>query len=200
MKIIRTLLVALTLLLSAQVSTAQFKIGPKVGLTVSELHFNSDVFDETNRAGFTAGLMTEFTIPVVGIGFDASLLYSRRNAQWLEKQGASLKDGRDYISIPINLKWKFKLPIIKPFVTTGPDFAFLTSRRAINEAYRNRKFDTSWNVGFGAEILGHLQIAANYGFGINKALNAVGLAESPSENTRIEAKNRVWTITAAYLF
>ena len=200
MKIIRTLLVALTLLLSAQVSTAQFKIGPKVGLTVSELHFNSDVFDETNRAGFTAGLMTEFTIPVVGIGFDASLLYSRRNAQWLEKQGASLKDGRDYISIPINLKWKFKLPIIKPFVTTGPDFTFLTSRRAINEAYRNRKFDTSWNVGFGAEILGHLQIAANYGFGINKALNAVGLAESPSENTRIEAKNRVWTITAAYLF
>lgn len=197
MRILKTLIAAVLLVFAAQTVNAQFRIGPRAGITVSELHFNSSVFDNSNRAGFTAGLMTEFTVPVIGIGFDASIMYSRRNADWMEAQGLSQSDGRDYISIPVNLKWKFKLPLIRPFVTTGPDFAFLTSRRAISEAYRNRKVDTSWNFGFGAEILGHLQIGASYGIGLNKALEKVGITNDYKD---IDAKNRVWTITAAYLF
>lgn len=195
---IRNVIAALILLIGiGQSAQAQFKIGPRAGITVSELHFNNSVFDASNRAGFTAGLMTEFTVPVVGIGFDASLMYSRRSAKWMNSQGMSTTENRDYFSIPLNLKWKFKLPLVKPFITTGPEFAFLTSRRAIHDAWRNKKADTSWNVGFGAEILGHLQIGANYGIGLNKALKSVGIT---NEYKDIKAKNRVWTITAAYLF
>lgn len=197
MKNLKAILAALLLIVAAQSASAQFKIGPRLGINVSELHFNSSVFDSSNRAGFTGGLMAEFTVPVVGIGFDASLMYSRRNAEWMASQGVKTTATRDYFNIPVNLKWKLSLPLVKPFLTTGPDFAFLTSRSAINEAYRNHKVNTSWSFGLGAEILGHLQIGASYGIGLNKALERIGAIDGYQE---IEAKNRVWTITAAYLF
>ena len=52
-------------------------------------------------------------------------------------------------------------------------------------------------LGAGVEILGHLQLAAAYGIGLNSALQKTGVADNA---TKVEAKNRVWTLTAAYLF
>jgi len=185
-------------------AAAQFKFGPKVGAAVNSLHFSRDVFDSDNRTGFTGGLMCEFTVPVVGIGLDASLMYVRRSvdADYTPATGGpqatqTTTIGRDYITIPVNLKWKFNIPVVKPFLTTGPEFSFLTSRKAIKDAWRNKSVDYSWNVGAGVELLGHLQVAASYGFGLNKALRSAGLADNA---VSVDAKNRFWTITAAYLF
>ncbi len=44
--------IALMVMLPAM---AQFKIGPRLGVDVNSLHFNKDVFQEDNRAGFTGG-------------------------------------------------------------------------------------------------------------------------------------------------
>ena len=63
---------------------SQFRIGPRVGVAVNDLHFNKSVFDGDNRAGFTAGVMTEFTVPVIGLGFDLSAMYVRRSAKWMD--------------------------------------------------------------------------------------------------------------------
>ena len=177
-------------------ASAQFKIGPKLGATVSSLKFDRSVFDSDNRAGFTGGLMCEFTVPVVGVGFDLSAMYVRRSTRWMESNNV-VSDSRDYFTIPVNLKWKMRLPLVKPFLTTGPEFAFLTSGRSVGEAWRNKKIDYSWNFGAGVEILGHLQLAAAYGIGLNSALQKTGVADNA---TKVEAKNRVWTLTAAYLF
>lgn len=178
---------------------AQFRIGPKAGVTVNSLHFNNEVFDNSNRAGFTGGLMTEFTVPVVGIGFDLSFMYVRRNASWMEQNNV-LRDNRDYFEIPLNLKWKLGLPIVNriitPYLTTGPSISFLTSRKAFHEMYRNKKYDSAWNFGFGAELFHHVQIGATYGIGISKAVKALG----GGSGVNIKGKNRYWTITAAYLF
>ena len=77
MKAIKILFVALVMMVGASSvpAQAQFKIGPRVGLTVNDLHFNKDVVDSDNQTGWTAGLTTEFTIPVVGLGFDLSAMY-----------------------------------------------------------------------------------------------------------------------------
>ncbi len=178
---------------------AQFRFGPKLGVTVSELHFNSSTFDSNNRAGFTAGAMMEFTVPVAGWGFDASVMYVRRNSRWMTENGVS-KDNRDYIDIPLNFKWKINIPlinsIVRPYLATGPSFSILTSRRSAEEAYRNRKFDTAWNFGFGAELFKKAQVGASYGLGLTKALKTVGATGT----SNINGRNRYWTITAAYLF
>lgn len=180
-------------------TSAQFRIGPRVGLNINQLHFNDKAFDSDNRAGFNAGVMAEFTVPVLGIGADISAMYVRRGAKWMEDNEIQ-RGGRDYIEIPVNLKWRISIPavnkIVRPYLTTGPSFAFLTSSRAVNEALYSSKYDTSWNFGFGIEFLQRLQVGASYGIGMTKALKSTGVTESAG----IEGRNRYWTVTAAYLF
>lgn len=205
MKKILTLAVVIVMALGVAIpAQAQIKFGPRIGMTVNKLHFNQDVFQSDNRTGFTGGLELEAMIPAVGIGLDLSVMYVRRNGQFmseLDKGNSVTNYHADYFDIPIYLKWKFGLPIvgsiIKPFLFTGPDFAFLTSRKAINEAWKQKKVDTSWNVGLGVELFKHLQVAASYGIGMSKAASATGLVHQGSD---IEGKNRYWTVTAAYLF
>lgn len=198
MKSVKLILVALVVAfgLSSVPANAQFRIGPKVGLNVSKLSTGSELVHSDNRAGFTAGVMTEFTVPVIGIGFDLSAMYVRRNDsfKFSDKNGVE-KYHRDYIDIPLNLKWKLNIPIInhvfRPFLTTGPSFAFLTSKKSFDD-FRNKKCDVAWNFGFGAELVKHLQFAASYGLGLNKVTG--------NQAYKIEGKNRYWTVTAAYLF
>ncbi|MDE6832360.1 MAG: PorT family protein [Muribaculaceae bacterium] len=170
---------------------AQFKWGVKAGVAVNSLKLNTDAFNSDNRAGFTGGLMAEFTVPIINVGFDASVLYANRSME-VDNE----KFNRSYIDIPGNFKYKICLPIVgkfvAPFVTTGPDFSFLVSKKTMKDAVSNHKFDVAWTVGAGVEIVSHVQIAASYGFGLKSA--------SSAENHLYKGKNRCWTITAAYLF
>ncbi len=184
---------------SAVSASAQLRFGLKAGAAINSLHFNESTFSADNRAGFTGGAMLEFTAPVVGIGMDLSLMYVRRNAEFMQ-QNEIHRDNRDYIDIPLNLKWKMNIPmvnkIVRPMLFTGPTFSFLTSRRSAEEAWRNRQFDTAWNFGFGAELFSHIQVAASYSVGLTKTLKGIGVTGT----SNIEGHNRYWTVTAAYLF
>ncbi len=206
----RLLLVAVMALGCVATASAQFKIGPRVGFNVNDLHFNSTVLDANNRTGFTGGLQCEFTVPLIGLGFDLSVMYVHRyntlsssdnNKQYYTDLNNDNFKKKDYIEIPLNLKYKLSLPlvskIVKPYLATGPSFAFLTSRKAISDAYKNSKVDYSWNFGFGLELFNHLQVGASYGLGLNNTLKVLKVVDNPE---KIECKNRAWTITAAYLF
>ena len=179
MKNFRRFLFSAVAIIAMSISAAaQFSIGPRVGINVNSMHFDSDLFKSENRAGFTGGLQAEFMIPMVGFGFDASVMYVHRvNNATIDTNGTAtapqIKD-KDYIEIPVNLKYKIGLPvigkIITPYVFTGPSFAFLTSRKAINEAWKNKSTSVAWNFGFGVQLLGHLQVGASYGIGMTKHL------------------------------
>ena len=96
MKSIKILLVIIAALMGTSAAQAGglFKFGPKVGLTVNALHFNNDLFDSSNKTGWTAGLMTEFRVPVIGVGADLSLMYVRRNSEFMVENNIG-KDNRD---------------------------------------------------------------------------------------------------------
>ncbi len=188
-------------LVAAVPAQAQFHFGIKAGLDVDRLSINSKLFDSDNRAGFTGGVMIEFTAPIINLGFDLSAMYVRRNSQFMVANNI-VKNDRDYFEIPLNLKYKLEVPaiarVITPFVTTGPSVAFLTSRKHIEKAYKNNEIDVAWNFGFGVELFRKVQLAASYGLGLTKALeNVPGISISGAD---IEGKNRYWTVTAAYLF
>ena len=188
-------------LVAAVPAQAQFHFGIKAGLDVDRLSINSKLFDSDNRAGFTGGVMIEFTAPIINLGFDLSAMYVRRNSQFMVANNI-VKNDRDYFEIPLNLKYKLEVPaiarVITPFVTTGPSVAFLTSRKHLEKAYKNNEIDVAWNFGFGVELFRKVQLAASYGLGLTKALeNVPGISISGAD---IEGKNRYWTVTAAYLF
>lgn len=212
MKTLRIFLAALLLLTGLTASAGDiFKFGPRVGMEVNSMRLNTSVFDNENRAGFTGGLMMEATVPVVNIAFDLSVMYVHRVNQ-NQYTGATDPDfsalissdnyrKRDYIEIPLNLKWKIGLPvvgkIVTPYIFTGPSFAVLASKREISNAYKNKAFDVAWNFGLGVQLINHLQIGASYGLGMTKTIAAI----SPiNAGTKIEGKNNYWTVTAAWLF
>ena len=74
---------AIVSIAAAVPASAQLKFGLKVGTAVNSLKFQSDNWEETfstdNRAGFTGGAMLEFTAPMLGVGFDASVMYMHRS-------------------------------------------------------------------------------------------------------------------------
>lgn len=201
-KIYKLFLVAVILVATSISANAQFHFGLKAGVALNSLNFSNlqDVANtftnKENRAAFTGGVMAEFEVPVIGLCFDASVLYVRRISDIPGQDNAVLKNNRDYIDIPVNLKYKIGLPIIskflRPYVLTGPDFGILVSKKAIENAYKNKAFDFAWNFGAGIELLSHVQIQASYGLGLS---NVIGNSDS-----KIEGKNRYWTVTAAYLF
>lgn len=205
MKKMRHILLALAMVLCVSVpaSAKLFSIGPRLGVAVNDLKFSSDVFDGENRAGFTGGVQLEVTAPL-GIGFDASVMYVRRDARFFTETANGESDvtnmSKDWIEIPINFKYKIGLPvvgkIVTPYLFTGPSFSFLTSSRAISEAWKSNKFDVSWNIGAGVQLFSHLQVGASYGFGMTKLAKYVVDAQGGNVN----GKNRYWTITAAWLF
>lgn len=198
MKRFVTIITIITLtIIATDSASAQFRFGVKGGITINELKWDKDIISSDNRAGFTGGLMIEIGLPVVGLGIDGSVLYTHRENE-LILEGEKLK--RDYIDFPINVKYKLQLPVINkifaPFVTTGPDFALLLSDSDKGD-YKSRKWNTSWNVGFGAELFKKLQIHANYGIGISKAFEYIN---KEVDSKTVEGKDKYWTITAAYLF
>ena len=199
----RTLLVAVAvMIMSVSASAGGFKWGVKAGMALNNIHFSEDILndltDKENQAGFTGGLMVEFTVPVINLGFDASVMYVHRNSL---EDGAGNKLNRDYIEIPVNLKYKLSLPavgnVVTPFIVAGPSFAFKTGKSEIEDFVKSQKCDIALNVGVGIELFSHLQVSGSYGFGITKALEFTGTNINAAG---IEGKNKYWTIAAAYLF
>ena len=192
-----------------QAQAQGFKFGVKAGVAINELKFNKDAFHSDNRAGFTGGVMGQFTMPIIGVGADLSVLYVRRSTTaYVDApvgtaavaSATATKLNRDYIDIPLNFKWCINVPavgrIITPFITTGPDFSFLLSKQNAENAWNQKKFDFAWNVGFGLQLFNKVQLAASYGIGITKSASG----ENALFDTGINGKNRFWTVTAAYLF
>ena len=156
--------------------------------------------------------MVEFTVPIIGLTFDAGLMYARMNNAadvtiTTDKAGIVIPVennvyGKNFLEIPINLKYKFTIPVLgsifRPYIFTGPNFAFRLDK-AYEDKLANLKSRTcqvAWNVGLGFELVKHLQIGASYGFGINNIVDKV----SDINTVDIKAKNNYWTVSAAYLF
>ena len=184
---------------------AQFRFGVRAGLNVNSLHFNKEIFDENNRAGFTGGVMAEFTVPIIGVGADLGVMYVRRNSQFMQTLADKTTEvqnlNSDYIEIPLNIKYKIGIPaissILKPYIFTGPSFAFLTSKKHIENFVHDKTCDIAWNFGLGLQFFNHLQVSASYGIGLNKTVEFIGVTNATAP---IEGKNNYWTITAAWLF
>ena len=122
-KIVGFLMVAL-LALMALPANAQLKFGIKGGVNISPVHFNSDVLIADNVTGFLVGPMIETTLPLVGVGSDAAVLYSQKGLETTSVGGVKTSMKTDYIDVPVNLKWKFGLPIVKAYLAAGPYIGF----------------------------------------------------------------------------
>lgn len=192
-KLLSTLMVIACLALAIP-AQAQIKFGVKAGLNVSKLHLSKETLSSDNRAGFFVGPTAEFTLPLLGLGIDGSVLYNQFGVD--SEEGTSTKKS---IEIPINLKWTVGFSsLVGAYVAVGPQFGFNVGDRWFDEVCEFKKNTTSFNVGAGLKLLGHLQVGANYNF----ALKDNGKIHSGDiENlTTIGFKQNTWQVSVAYLF
>jgi hypothetical protein len=192
-------------ILTIGVSQAQFRFGIKAGLNFNKLkNSTEELLSSDNGCGFTGGVMTEFQVPIVGLCFDASLMYTRMSAdlgvnEIVDNVISKDENAKNFFEIPINVKYKFQIPavssIVAPYLFTGPSFAFKLG--GDESVLTTKTFQCAWNIGVGVELIKHLQISGSYGFGINNVANKY-LGVKVSDNYKL--KNNYWTLTAAYLF
>lgn len=205
------IILAVLTLFAGSAEAKIFSFGVKAGANFNRLSLNSEVIkDITNKAnstGWEAGVMVEANLPIVGLGLDLSLMYARmnNNGTILDQEGHEYKGGKDFLMIPLNVKYKISLPVIgkyvAPYVFTGPNFNFNLGKHTF-EYFKNKTCQVAWNVGLGLEFFNHLQVGASYNFGLGKIGNSVfnSLAGTNQNDIPYTVKNNYWMVTAAYLF
>ena len=196
-KIVGLILLAVMALIAVP-AKSQIKFGIKGGLNISSVHFNKDLVRKDNVTGFNIGPMVEVMAPIMGVGFDAAILYSQKGIG--VKSEKDIKN--DYIDVPVNLKWKFGLPIVKAYLAAGPYIGFRVGGDkfwdipgSVADQVKAKNFSAGLNFGAGVELISHLQVGFNYGLGLtdNYSIEKVNLSDGAG-------KNRGWSITAAILF
>lgn len=174
---------------------AQLKFGVKGGLNITSLSLSKDIVNSDNRTGFFIGPMAEFTLPIVGLGVDAAVLYSQSRAQ-MNNGNDAIADNLKSLEVPINLKWTFGLgSLASGFIAAGPQFGWNVGNSTFYEEVIQLKNNfTTFNVGVGAKFLRHFQAGVNYNFSLGKVGEVLG------DEELLKIKRKTWQISVAYLF
>jgi len=199
MKKFLTVVVLFAALMTATPAKAELKFGLKGGLNLTNLSINAHGWDKSNQAGFFIGPTVKFTLPIVGLGFDASALYDQRKGKIED-----LDIKQQSIQIPINVRYGFGLgSTASIYLFAGPQFGFNVGSKTVENildgTWTFKGSNVSANVGLGVMLLSHLQISANYNFALSKTgeLESAGLL---SQSFKENAKMNAWQIAVAYYF
>ena len=199
MKKILTVVVLFAALMTAVPAKAEVKFGLMGGVNLTNMRLDSSVADKSKQAGFFIGPTVKFTLPIVGLGFDASALYDQRKA---EVDNTSIK--QQSIQIPINIRYAIGLgSTASIYFFAGPQFGFNVGDKDIKTDVGNWTFkssNVSANVGLGLMLLKHLQISANYNFGLGKTGDFETLPTAASALKKGDGKINAWQIGLAYIF
>lgn len=193
MKKIKLLIVAIIAFCCVSMpASAQFKFGVQAGIVTNGLKFSEDMFDASNRVGFTGGLTAQFNL-LFGLGFQGSVMYVHKESNVTSTDGTSTPGivKMDYLAIPVHVKYNLDLPIVnrivRPFIFTGPSFSYRLSKP---ENFSINKGNVEWDLGVGVDLINHIQVSAGYGFGCYKIAEYIGN----------KVKTNGWTVTLGYLF
>ena len=186
----------------AMPSKAQFSWGIQAGLNMSNVSVKDAAEDASgaikSRTGFFVGPTVKFTLPIVGLGIDASALYDQREG----KAGDEVIKSSS-IQIPINVRYGIGLgSIAEVFAFAGPQFGFKLSgdKNFGSEEWTLKSSNLSANIGIGATVLSKLQAKLNYNIALGKTgemkgKNAAGVMQEVGS-----AKFNAWQISLAYFF
>lgn len=182
--------------------------GVKGGFELTEMNFNSNDLQESNRAGFYVGPVVKFKLPVVGLGIDASLLYSKRD----------LKVDGNYIDqqsllLPANLRYGVGLgSVMSIFASAGPQLSFNIGDDIFhwkddeldNHQYSLQNTMISFNFGLGLNFGGHLEAGIYYNVPMGKTADftweEVGTDLVRTDWSREKTRTNAWHVAVAYYF
>lgn len=193
MKKIFSALMLMACLCLAIPARAQLQFGVKAGLNVSKVSVSKEIFSPDNRTGFFFGPTAEATIPLLGLGIDVSALYNQYGVD--TEEGSTMKKS---IEIPVNVKWTFGFSsVVGAYLAVGPQFGFNVGHKWFRDVCEFKKKSTSFNVGAGLKLFGHVHVGANYNF----AVKDNGIMVKDDNGTYVDGfKQNTWQVSLAYMF
>ena len=179
-------------------SSGQLRYGFRFGGDFAAARLNkAGDFTLKNHSGFTGGLALEYQFEKCGFSPDIALLYGRHSTLLLPSDSDPICFGRNFIDIPLRLKYKFWLKsthnLFAPMLYTGPLFSFRLDHK---NAYplKTKVFQPAWEAGIGFDVINFLQLSAGYRFGLGNAVES--FAGFP--DARYSASG--WNFSATFLF
>ncbi len=193
MKKIFSALMLMACLCLAIPAHAQLQFGVKAGLNVSKVSVSKEIFSPDNRTGFFFGPTAEATIPLLGLGIDVSALYNQYGVD--TEEGSTMKKS---IEVPVNVKWTFGFSsVVGAYLAVGPQFGFNVGHKWFRDVCEFKKKSTSFNVGAGLKLFGHVHVGANYNF----AVKDNGIMVKDDNGTYVDGfKQNTWQVSLAYMF
>ena len=205
---------AVMMLAVAMPSEAQIKFGVRAGANLVNMKFSDGVSNlkGNNRAGFYVGPTVKFTLPIVGLGVDASVVYDQRTSKVNYNETDNAGNSKEVeenvtaraINIPINVRYGVGLgSVANIFAFAGPQFGFNLSGSkwlGANEwTWKSSNF--SVNVGVGATILSKVEIKANYNIACGKTgeTNVWNTTKTTVVDS-FKSKYNSWQLGVAYYF
>lgn len=213
-KLFTAAIVALSMMFGANNAQAQVQFGIKGGLNVTSMSLDKDkLLDTENQAGFFIGPTVKFTLPIVGLGIDASALYDQREAKIKgdingNKVETSSKLKTQAINVPINVRYGVGLgSVANVFFFAGPQFGFNVgdkNKSIFQDAaeWKLKSSNFSVNVGLGFTVLSHLQVSANYNIACGKTgdVTVSDAAGATLQELLGSGKANAWQVGLAYYF
>lgn len=215
-KLFTAAIVALSMMFGANNAQAQVQFGIKGGLNVTSMSLDKDkLLDTENQAGFFIGPTVKFTLPIVGLGIDASALYDQREAKIKgdingNKVETSSKLKTQAINVPINVRYGVGLgSVANVFLFAGPQFGFNVgdkNQSLLKDAaeWKLKSSNFSVNVGLGFTVLSHLQVSANYNIACGKTGDVTVSDAASATLQELIGKNggkaNAWQVGVAYYF
>lgn len=217
-KIISALFVVVCLFMTTT-AQAQIRFGVKGGLNLAQADLSGlkDNFKSDNMTGFFIGPMIDAKIPIVGLGLDASLLYSERGTKFTNTDNNSdVTNKQQALEIPVNLKYSIGLgDMASVFVAAGPVFSFkldgdnitddlssIVTNGTTGTDISKKGAEVGLNLGAGVKLLNHFQVGVNYSLPLtDSASGDVGTALSGlSDGSSFKSKTKIWQVSVAYIF
>ena len=204
MKRVFTSLMFAVVLIAAVPSQAQIKFGLKGGLNVTNMSLNMDVIDKSNQTGFFVGPTVKVTLPIVGLGVDASALYDQRDAK-LEDEKVSLRS----INVPINVRYGIGLgSMASIYLAAGPQFGYNIGDKNVfshaeeegSAGFSLKKSNFSVNLGFGVSLMSKFEIGATYNIACGKTGEFNVFDEAKKQVFSKGSRMNSWQVSAAYYF
>lgn len=194
-KLFFTLLVFMTVL-SAQAKIIDFGVIAGMNIVKTE----ADGWKADSKGGWFVGAQMKYSFPILGLGVDASLIYSQEKVAMVEGLGDDTEN-LDYLAIPLHLRYDLSLPgvnmLVVPYVFTGPQAGLAMTKiekSAMSESLKTENLVWRYDLGFGATFFKHLQAAYSYSFPLSKTYNykVSGISE--------DFKSGVHRISLTYFF
>lgn len=195
---------------TAALHAQSFSYGITAGFNLTKLHLSGSAkgmpdanLSSDNKAGWFVGPKVEFNT-LIGLGVDAALEYSERDLNISTGVGSQNKKYRTF-EIPINVRYNVGLgKMAGIYVSTGPQFGFALQNMNWDKLVEGGNFsrsnmNTTWNVGAGVRLLGHLEVGVGYNFALGK-VGEMLVPAGDSKDYELEYKSNTFQVQLTYLF